>query len=193
MAIEWCSGFKHGHRGSTNWGQGFPHQSWRSYSSQVQWLQSVVALKEVDSVWLINEFQPFYPNKSVFAVVFISQFAFFCSSAIIWPGSGLLGHYLWQLTLLILVLRHNSLVLKSDFISNTEIQDSFCVWCIIQSQNHASKPSGSSATLRYQTFMSHSNQVDFTRTECKYSSREEAHLQNISSNGRWKSCKTLIQ
>lgn len=28
MAIEWCSGFQHGHRGSTNWGQGFPHQSW---------------------------------------------------------------------------------------------------------------------------------------------------------------------
>jgi len=25
----------------------------------------------------------------------------------------------------------------------------------------------------------------------KYSSREEVHLQNISSNGRWKSCKTL--
>ncbi len=31
---------------------------------------------------------------------------------------------------------------------------------LMHSQNHESKPSGSSATLRYKTFLPHSNQVD---------------------------------
>lgn len=54
-----------------------------------------------------------------------------------------------------LIFRHDDC-----FILNTEIQGSYCIWCIKQSQNHEPKPSSSSATLRYQTFLLCSNQVN---------------------------------